>query len=47
MRVSATRSLARRVVTITSSYRRWLVRQAMREGVHYLGDIRRIGGISG
>jgi uncharacterized damage-inducible protein DinB len=26
---------------------RWLVRQAMHEGVHHLGDIRRIGGISG
>jgi uncharacterized damage-inducible protein DinB len=25
---------------------RWLVRQAMHEGVHHLGDIRRIGGIS-
>ncbi|HEY9305578.1 MAG TPA: DinB family protein [Mycobacterium sp.] len=25
----------------------WLVRQAMHEGVHHLGDIRRIGGISG
>jgi uncharacterized damage-inducible protein DinB len=24
----------------------WLVRQAMHEGVHHLGDIRRIGGIS-
>jgi uncharacterized damage-inducible protein DinB len=24
---------------------RWLVRQAMHEGVHHLGDIRRIGGI--
>jgi DinB superfamily len=26
---------------------RWLVRQAMHEGVHHLGDIRRIGGIGG
>ena len=26
---------------------RWLVRQAMHEGVHHVGDIRRIGGISG
>jgi len=26
---------------------RWLVRQAMHEGVHHLGDIRRIGSISG
>ncbi|MBV8182160.1 MAG: DinB family protein [Mycobacterium sp.] len=26
---------------------RWLVRQAMHEGVHHLGDIGRIGGISG
>jgi uncharacterized damage-inducible protein DinB len=26
---------------------RWLVRQAMHEGVHHLGDIRRIGGLSG
>jgi uncharacterized damage-inducible protein DinB len=26
---------------------RWLVRQAMHEGVHHLGDIHRIGGISG
>jgi uncharacterized damage-inducible protein DinB len=26
---------------------RWLVRQAMHEGVHHLGDIRRIGGASG
>jgi hypothetical protein len=26
---------------------RWLVRQAMHEGIHHLGDIRRIGGISG
>ncbi|MGH3530454.1 MAG: DinB family protein [Mycobacterium sp.] len=26
---------------------RWLVRQAMHEGVHHLGDIRRLGGISG
>jgi hypothetical protein len=26
---------------------RWLVRQAMHEGVHHLGDIRRIGGVSG
>jgi hypothetical protein len=25
----------------------WLVRQAMHEGVHHLGDIRRIGGLSG
>jgi len=24
---------------------RWLVRQAMHEGVHHLGDVRRIGGI--
>lgn len=26
---------------------RWLVRQAMHDGVHHLGDIRKIGGISG
>jgi uncharacterized damage-inducible protein DinB len=26
---------------------RWLVRQAMHEGVHHLADIRRVGGISG
>lgn len=26
---------------------RWLVRQAMHEGIHHLGDIRRIGTISG
>jgi len=26
---------------------RWLVRQAMHEGVHHLGDICRVGGISG
>ncbi|MGH3634841.1 DinB family protein [Mycobacterium sp.] len=26
---------------------RWLVRQAMHEGIHHLGDIRRIGGITG
>lgn len=26
---------------------RWLVRQAMHEGVHHLGDIRRIGDVSG
>jgi uncharacterized damage-inducible protein DinB len=26
---------------------RWLLRQAMHEGVHHLGDIRRIGGVSG
>jgi uncharacterized damage-inducible protein DinB len=26
---------------------RWLVRQAMHEGVHHLGDIRGIGGLSG
>ncbi|HEY2085354.1 MAG TPA: DinB family protein [Mycobacterium sp.] len=26
---------------------RWLVRQAMHEGIHHLGDIRRVGGISG
>jgi hypothetical protein len=25
---------------------RWLVRQAMHEGIHHLGDIRRVGGIS-
>jgi uncharacterized damage-inducible protein DinB len=26
---------------------RWLVRQAMHEGIHHLADIRRVGGISG